>query len=282
MKNCWYNTIISISLLIFLRCTENPFFTDHIKATDGYTLTGSVELSDDASPDNVFVWLEELNVGDFTDKDGNFVITIPHPQAQPGGGVSGECKLHYYVGNYRLTYSTILMLHGAIKYNKLDVDRHGNVKNKRLQKILGIQTFLEPAFYHADESVLLQIKFLVQIYNEPVLIRTYKWQRDKNFISNIFFRNVNEPVDSALQYQRSLLLREEWLAQTERNWHFEEWSDSLMLAPGIYEVVPYLEVMQDDVPEELICAAGGDPDFINNKWLNLPYKRTINIIEVLE
>lgn len=282
MKTSQSCKILALSLFLSMTCTENPFFSDQIKGADGYVLTGSVELSDHASPDSVFVWLEEVNVGDFTDSDGNFSITIPHPQAQPGGGVSGELRLYYYVGNYQLSHSTVLLLRGAVKYNKADVDQQGRVKHKRLQKLMGIQTFLEPASYHADESVIIRMEFLVEIYNDPVFIRTYKWQRDKNYISNLFFRNVNDPADSAFHYQATIFLRKEWLSKTERNWYFEQWSDSLMLAPGIYEVVPYLEILQAGVPDELIRAAGGDPEFINNKWLNLPYKRSVNFIEVLE
>jgi len=88
---------------------------------------GKVRLSDNSDPSNVFIWLEGLNISTYTDEAGEFILNIPPPQFQPGGGMSGDFRLFYYVGNYKCTSSSVVIRDGYIDCGVGDVDSEGNV-----------------------------------------------------------------------------------------------------------------------------------------------------------
>ena len=85
--------VLIFSIQIF-HCTHNPFFEDKIGETDGSSLTGSVTLSDGETPDRIYVWLDGVNAGTYSDIGGQFKLIIPTPPVQPGGGISGLSLIH--------------------------------------------------------------------------------------------------------------------------------------------------------------------------------------------
>jgi len=65
-----------------------------------------------------------------TDKRGNFILTLPSPQLQPGGGLTGSYKIYYYVANYEYAVSTVLIRNGRFEYNSEDINKEGKTKTR--------------------------------------------------------------------------------------------------------------------------------------------------------
>lgn len=72
--------IIVIAFLLQFGCTKNLFGTDKISAFD--EIKGTVILNDGASPDSVFIWLQDLNLKSSTNKNGEFKIKLPSAKSQ--------------------------------------------------------------------------------------------------------------------------------------------------------------------------------------------------------
>ena len=72
LEKKFYIILLSTILLIFhLNCTNNPFGNDEI-SDKGRKITGTVKLTDNSSPQGIYVWLEAIEVGTYTDADGFF------------------------------------------------------------------------------------------------------------------------------------------------------------------------------------------------------------------
>ena len=57
------------------------------------------------------------------------------------------------------------------------------------------------------------------------------------------------------------------------------WNLTLDIVPnylpiGEYEIIPYILILQDNVPEELIQSLGDDVEDFGENYLNIPFKRT--------
>jgi hypothetical protein len=57
------------------------------------------------------------------------------------------------------------------------------------------------------------------------------------------------------------------------------WNVTLDIAPNYlpvdeYEIIPYLFILQDNVPEELIQSLGDDVEDFGENYLTIPFKRT--------
>jgi len=129
-----------ITTFFILVCTSNPIFKDEDSSSQRI-VEGKIRLSDNASPESIFVWLESLDISTYTDEEGAFSLQLPPLQSQPGGGLSGEYNIYYYVGNYALASSSLVLQDGSILREAGDVDSEGNIdETVVLRKLLNIKS----------------------------------------------------------------------------------------------------------------------------------------------
>ena len=260
-------------LILLTTCTKNTLFDDEVGDTDGLTISGKILLDKDSKPDNIYVWLGILNLGTYTDIAGNFKLELPHPESQPQKGISGEYPLYYYVANYKIDSSSVSLLNGKVIYNKSDINKDGEIRETIiLKKLLTIYTSITPTSYSKDYYAYIQADLLLKSEFEQVSIRIFKYQRDMNWFTNIFFRNIDENTDDILFYRTSTLLREEEI-EGERRLYMPIHTDSIRLETGTYEVIPYLKIIQENIPEGLMKSIGEDQVFVDSTFLTIPYKR---------
>ncbi|RMD90286.1 MAG: hypothetical protein D6813_09350, partial [Calditrichaeota bacterium] len=169
------NVFLILLVLLFQSCTLAPFGSSSID-TPNRSISGNVQLLGDLNlqPDSVYVWLEGLNVATFTDKQGNFKLNIPPPEAQgPTGGVDGVFNLYFFLDNFQLTTTEVAIRNGEFIYGQRELNSNGELfHTKKLLQFLRIETQVKPEkvqFKNDVEEVF--ITFTLQAFDDTVSVK---------------------------------------------------------------------------------------------------------------
>ena len=100
---------------------------------------------------------------------------------------------------------------------------------------------------------------------------TFKHQRDPDMITNVYFKVAKQPVEDALFWRGSVFERTYALTRAE-TWHLKLAIDSLGLASGTYDVIPYIKILQDGLPSEMLISLGENSHRYDTSYLNIPFK----------
>ena len=270
--------LFSISMFSLVMCTSNPIFKDEDPSSQRI-VEGDIRLSDNTSPGGVFVWLEELNISTVTDENGAFSLQLPPFQSQPGGGLTGDYNIYYYVGNYGLGSSSIALLNGSILHDAGDVDSDGDIKGTViLNKLLDIGTEINLPEILETDSFRLVIKVTLIPQGDPVEVETMK--NPDGWITRMIFKKMDASIGEAAMYSAG----GSWVTETIRQrttWQIgiKAWWLSprpyLTLEPGIYDIIPYLYVSRDELPNDLIKAIASYGNMFHTDYLKIPFRRDL-------
>ena len=157
-------------------------------------------------------------------------------------------------------------------------------KNKvEMKKILSGDVILHFNKNSIQTRDTLRVSFNLETHS-AVSIDTYKYilQEDgSDFHSGLFFRSLtdNETItiyrfngtDQSGNSVEDKLRNLTYVENESITWTYYLLSDSLNLSSGDYEVLPYLLVRQDQIPNGFIEALGGDSAFtLSAYFLDLP------------
>ncbi len=133
--------------LLLVRCTEVPLVSTEITAGKRQ-VSGSVRLEQSNEFKNIYVWLEGFDIATTTDKSGNFSLTLPPPSSQNArGGITGLFSLYFYLANYFLATSEVLVHDGVFLYSNADLNKNGELlRPKILTEFLRIATHVITGF----------------------------------------------------------------------------------------------------------------------------------------
>ena len=286
MNKCisFYFVIFSIGcLLISSRCSKNPFFEKKLSTlANAQIVTGQVQLNEESSPENVFVWLESINISTYTDKNGDFELQLPPPQGQPGGGLNGKYRLFYYIGNYKVKTSTVVIVNGEFVYGQGDIDANGNIlKTVVMQKLIDIKTEIQPSTIQTFDTLRLEITVTLVPQGNSVKIEALK--APGGWLVGFFFHKINTPLSESIlnPCSRSPVTEVIYYAT---HWKAGLRSDNLSLEvePAEYEVIPYLRIIQDELPDELITSIAEKADRYHYNYLKIPFKQEVGHFTVTE
>jgi len=271
------NLFFTIAIfLIFSTCTHNPFDSTKI-SVPGRTIIGKVELNDRASPEGVYVWLENFDLGTFTNRKGKFSIMLPPPNVQSIVGVTGAFRLFFHLANYKLDSAWVVVRKGELEYSGGDFNDDGNLSEpKYLIKCLNIETDVQPASVATDYIGPINLEVTLQATNDSV---TVKFPKCTQGPASIILIKQLEPVEKfvkvldtngqAFQVQQDTqsvsIVPTHWMA----NFRF----DPNVLPKGKYEIVPYFLIEQGAIPQDLLNNLGSNVYKPGPDFLNLPIKR---------
>ncbi len=131
--------IVTAMAFMTMAC-ENPFGEDEIQG-DNQTIHGKVTAIGAPSSANIYVWLDVIDIGTFTDANGEFTLKLPPKSTlNATGSVTGDFDLYFYTINYSLVKKKLVIRDGSFYYNNGDVDDRGRVKNISLVKTFNAET----------------------------------------------------------------------------------------------------------------------------------------------
>ncbi len=272
-----YKNFIHFSVLIFLfsllfrlNCSKNTLFKTEVNSTDRQTVIGTLKLSDNSDPDGIYIWLENIGVSAFTDDSGKFELLLPPAQSQPGGGINGQFRLFYYVSNYDISYSSVFLAKGSFVFNQGDINENGSIlKPVVLKKIIDINTSTSPRIL--PPSVFLTI-YITLTTTSPSSVKVESYKDYYGMIRAVFFKKIGDPPEKAEIIQEHDIPGTEYIKGTA-DWGMFYGNSIQFLSPGEYEVIPYIRIIQNEIPVELIRSLGENADKLHRDFLKLPTKQ---------
>ncbi len=272
-----------LSTFIFSACTGNPFSDDEI-SPGTRRITGKVEVSNNQNPEGVYVWLEGFDIGTFTDQDGEFEITLPST-AQNSGGAAGILDLYYYLANYKLTKTELTVRSGEFVFATGEINNKGELQRpKFIPRILDISTVLTPSTANADSSIFMKVEVVLSSDTDSVNVFYPRetFNGPNKLIAPLFVKNLE--TGTAFHVETTLVgINQEDLITIERGSSFvRTMLFKGILSEGQYEIIPYLRVLQPDLPAELLNNLIEDIDSFGLDYLNVPFLRTSAVLSVVK
>ena len=259
-----------IAFLTFVSCTSNPVFKDDEMGAEKSSITGKIQLSDGASPEGIYVWFEGLDVDTYTDDSGEFKLIRPHPEEQPQGGLTGSYNVYYYIGNYKYTSSKVILRKGYFVNGQADLNDKGEIGGTViLKKLLNIKTTIDPPVL-APSQIVDEVTITVEAtpLSEPVTIEVYE---DYRSLTSFLLRRKNKHIEASIPIFSGQGIKATKTINNPTTWNilFYTAKDSA----GFYEIIPYIKVIQEDLPETILENLSDNPDVYWKDYLKVPYRR---------
>ncbi len=271
--------IATVILFVYLSCTDNPFFSDQEFWSDKLVIRGNVELNKSSDNSGVYVWLEGLNASTYTKSDGQFELKLPSPASLPGGATAwnGVYNLYYYLANYEYEFSSVLIRNGKVEYGNNDVDISGNIRDRiQLRELLGIKTTISPCStkHNYIRGQFIEISF--ETNGKSVYVETFV--PVNNWSGCIIFKKIDAPYSLSIfvlansnEFKTINLSGAEILNMKLGGG--EVWNiEPIPAESGDYEIVPFLLIEQEGLPEELLLSLSEYYNVFSSEYLKIPFK----------
>jgi len=278
--------ICAFSLTILLGCSENPFSDPPEVGTS--QIKGRVQLRHDSDNSGVYVWIEQIAISAYTNSDGEFLITIPSPESQGGGGgIDGDLLMYFYLANYEMDSVTVLFLRGVPLVSKGDLDEKGNVARIiELSKLLNVELSFSknPYSISSSDSLGVTITLTSPSLDSVFSIMTRKPTKDVTPLPAFFIKKVDseesilKTIDIGDYVNYVNIITNTVIVTFEVKMGFLEGD----LPTGTYEVIPYVTLRDVIPPAELLNSLGEKVLEYHPDYLKLPFKRLAENIILTE
>lgn len=265
-------TMCVVSLSRFSGCTWNPFGKDDI--SEGHRqISGSVQLYDGSSPEGTYVWLEGFNVGEYTDGTGQFKLTLPAKSSHgASGGVSGIYSIYFYLANYQLDSAQVVIQEGEFVYSRGDINKEGKLyAPKVMRRFLRINTSAVPSSVSANYTGNIEVKVTLTATDSAsvVLPKSMGGMLGAVLLKKSDSYDVFIFTSAPFIETREVIL----VGRTPRTIGMTFNIITRSLTQGQYEVVPYLLIAHEAIPEDLMESLGPDVEELSPNYLNIPFRR---------
>jgi len=265
----------------FYGCTSNPFGDDEI-AGEKRQVTGVVQLSDQGSPKDVYVWMAGFNIATKTDEQGQFQLTLP-PKGSQGvtGGVSGFFTIYPFLANYRLDSAQTVVQNGVFVYSRGDINKDGKLASSRvLRRFLRISTAVSPASVPRSFAGPIGVTVTLEAADSATVIFP---QSLGGLLGTLLIKRVGAEDISIFQTTPGIDVRDIDLigrAPKSRRTIFNLVQTPLQ--PGQYEVIPYLLIRHQKLPKGLMEGIAANVEALGPDYLKLPIRREGGLLEVTQ
>ncbi len=274
-----------VSLFFVYACTQNPVGDDEISSRNR-TIKGEVRLSNNLHSENVYVWLDGFNLGTRTDEQGKFRLALPPTSAQDNfAGVTGAFNLYFFVANFNLQSTQVFIQNGLFVYSEGEINSSGELNQpKFLIQNLQIQTKVQPSSVSNSEIVVVEGKsnFILRV---DVTLQTVKDSivvfypaLVKDTFGPLLYRNVDSNEVTILGSTVATFVDSDLdtvdMVPGKRTMVVPLFPDDLL--PGEYEIIPYLLIKNEEIPERLIGSLGEDVEELGPDYLSIPMIREGN------
>ena len=275
MKQIFY-----IILLTLISCTENPFGGE--KKMANRTISGHVKLDKvDFYPggyhNGVLVWSEGLGLQTTTDIDGSFELTLPASSESSSGAITdGDYTLQFFIGNYKLSSVTITFAAGQVVNDEKVINLEGELRRDvTLTRLAGVHTNVYPPIITSgfDSDVITKVHITpdkTDIYFHLRKLVT----RDFSIYTGLLIREADSKKLAYTVDIDTASSMKEYIDRPSQTLDFVFNYTDVNLPSGIYEVIPYLVLDRDDIPETILKILGSGYDSFSQNYFKYPFYRT--------
>ncbi|MEE9166514.1 MAG: hypothetical protein V3U24_03495 [Candidatus Neomarinimicrobiota bacterium] len=183
--------------------------------------------------------------------------------------------LHYYVANYRLDSSKVVILNGEVARSAGDINGRGELNDvKYLSRILDITTDVSPQGIPEDYKKPVTVKVSLKATSRPLFVKSLK--RVQNRVlkrTGLIILDEDDNFLRAMDFDPNWRLARERVTLEQKVWNIIFLWSACDLPKGTYKVIPYLLVQQENVPPELIESLGSEAEKLGQGYLRMPFKR---------
>ena len=261
-------------------CTENPFGGE--KKMANRTISGHVKLDKvDFYPrgyhNGVLVWSEGLGLQTTTDIDGSFELTLPASSESSSGAITdGDYTLQFFIGNYKLSSVTITFAAGQVVNDEKVINLEGELRRDiTLTRLAGVHTSVYPPIITSgfDSDVITKVHITpdkTDIYFHLRKLVT----RDFSIYTGLLIREADSKKLAYTVDIDTASSMKEYIDRPSQTLDFVFNYTDVNLPSGIYEVIPYLVLDRDDIPETILKTLGSGYDSFSQNYFKYPFYRT--------
>lgn len=275
-------SLMGLALVFILSsgCTHNPFGgDDEIPAKR--TVSGQVNLERSENSGGLYIWLEGIDTGTFTDADGNFQLTLPPPASQPGGGFTGSADLYFYIANFRMDTTKLILRNGEFLYSQGEIDEKGNFRQPiTIDKLMSINTTLSPASIDTAFNGTIQATITIDVWDSQIELQTIRSNLQYFAIAAVEKQNADPPF--VRSFITGAIKTDTTLGRGRHTFISDYFYQANFLPPGEYILMPYMWINQDNIPPGLIESLNAPYARYNENYVNLPFQRSGGNLEVKE
>ena len=275
MKQIFY-----IILLTLISCTENPFGGE--KKMANRTISGRVKLDKvDFYPsgyhNGVLVWSEGLGLQATTDIDGSFELTLPASSESSSGAITdGDYTLQFFIGNYKLSSVTITFAAGQVVNDEKVINLEGELRRDvTLTRLAGVHTNVYPPIITSgfDSDVITKVQITPDKTDIHFHLRKLV-TRDFSIYTGLLIREADSKKLAYTVDIDTASIMKEYINRPSQTLDFVFNYTDVNLPSGIYEVIPYLVLDREDVPEPILKTLGSGYDSFSQNYFKYPFYRT--------
>ena len=275
MKRIFYTILLTL-----ISCTENPFGGE--KKMANRTISGHVKLDKvDFYPrgyhNGVLVWSEGLGLQATTDIDGSFELTLPASSESSSGAITdGDYTLQFFIGNYKLSSVTITFAAGQVVNDEKVINLEGELRRDiTLTRLAGVHTSVYPPIITSgfDSDVITKVHITpdkTDIYFHLRKLVT----RDFSIYTGLLIREADSKKLAYTVDIDTASSMKEYIDRPSQTLDFVFNYTDVNLPSGIYEVIPYLVLDRDDIPETILKTLGSGYDSFSQNYFKYPFYRT--------
>ena len=267
-------------LFIFYSCTENPFGGDKKiadKTISGYVKLEQVEYYPKGFHGGVFVWSKDLGLQTKTDIDGSFEFILPASNEPTSGAIiDGDYEILFFLGNYKISKVTITFAGGEVVNDDKVINLEGELRRDvSMRRELGVHTVVTPETIPTDFDSPINVMVTITPDRTDLYCEMKKIEnRSGVTFTGLLIKNiVTNELTYAVDNDSASTMREYIDRPTQK---IEIGFDymGLNLPKGTYEIIPYMVLERNDVPNHLLQAMGEDIYSFSEEYLNYPFYRT--------
>lgn len=271
-------------MLSQLSCTSSPFGQNEI-SEGRREMTGSVLLSEPRNLEDIYVWMEEFNISSRTDENGEFSLTLPPPSSQSqGGGVNGVFDLYFYIANYYLRKTEVLVRDGEFLYGEASLNADGELLAPEvLTEFLLIRTTITPTITTLDcspnppgpstppcDTMLVRLTLQATKGDSVPVV----FPGSPSGLGGVVLKNVDTEEAFTIaaipgsQSQHTVGVEEQPVTRV-MTFNLRE----NPIPRGTYEVIPYFLIRFEDIPQGLKASLGPAAEQLDVAFLRIPFRR---------
>ena len=275
MKRIFYTILLTL-----ISCTENPFGGE--KKMANRTISGRVKLDKvDFYPsgyhNGVLVWSEGLGLQATTDIDGSFELTLPASSESSSGAITdGDYTLQFFIGNYKLSSVTITFAAGQVVNDEKVINLEGELRRDvTLTRLAGVHTNVYPPIITSgfDSDVITKVQITPDKTDIHFHLRKLV-TRDFSIYTGLLIREADSKKLAYTVDIDTASSMKEYIDRPSQTLDFVFNYTDINLPSGIYEVIPYLVLDRDDIPETILKTLGSGYDSFSQNYFKYPFYRT--------
>ena len=208
------------------------------------TISGYVQMEHQTNHDNCAVFLDQVNIGAYTDSSGFYRLTLPDSVFENDTlKVTGTVQLYFYSFNYFLDSLQIALGSKGIILDSLGLDADGKLENKLVKQQFSIQLETDTTCYTVGDTVWMKM-YMKKFGTDTIEIKII--ESYPNEIGPVFILNTLPHEYYVAQRMISIQSRYIWSDSTVTIELFGAWSlfksffSYFNYPVGYYTLIPYI------------------------------------------